>query len=238
MSRLQARNRFCQRFLVERSKWFLSPLGWRRILPQRYMTNYGVHWEQVPVPHGWSLAQGHFISEDFGIVVANDNGPPGSAVLELTKNGGSNWETVQTKFHPFAIDPVSPTSWWAIGGTDVTFTRNTAKLGSRQMLWNLDFTGDGGKSWDEFIANWHVVGGLDFVSTSEGYVWVPGILYRTVDRGRSFIRGYLPPQIGLEGISSMTFQPRRGGLVAWERGLSHIPYHRRRCSLGTESIAE
>ncbi len=188
-----------------------------------YMTTDGAHWEQVPFPHGWSLVQGHFISEEFGIVVANDNGPPGSAVLELTNDGGSNWETVQTKFHPFAIDPISPTSWWAIGGTDVTLTRNTAKLGSRQMLWNLYFTADGGKSWDEFIANWHAVGGLDFVSTSEGYVWVPGILYRTVDRGSSFIRNYLPPQIGLEGISSMTFQP---GGVGWSLGNGGYPiYH-------------
>jgi photosystem II stability/assembly factor-like uncharacterized protein len=188
-----------------------------------YITTDGAHWEQVPFPHGWSLAQGRFISEDFGIVVANDNGPPGSAVLELTKNGGSNWETVQTKFHPFAIDPITPTSWWAIGGTDVTLTRNTVKLGSRQMLWNLYFTADGGKSWDEFIANWHAVGGLDFVSTSEGYVWVPGILYRTVDRGSSFVRNYLPPQIGLEGISSMTFEP---GGVGWSLGNAGYPiYH-------------
>ncbi len=188
-----------------------------------YLTTDGKHWDQVPIPHGWSIAQGRFISADFGLVVANDNGPPGAAVLELTKNGGSNWVLVHTKFHPYAIDPVTATSWWAIGGTDVAYTSNTAKLGSRQMIWNLYFTGDGGKSWDEFIANWHAVGGLDFISASEGYVWVPGMLYQTSDRGSSFVRYMLPSQLGIEGMSSMTFQ---AGGVGWALGNAGYPiYH-------------
>ncbi|NNN18642.1 MAG: hypothetical protein HKL84_02180 [Acidimicrobiaceae bacterium] len=150
-----------------------------------YFSADGSHWRQVPVPEGWSLMQGHFISSDFGVVVANDHKVPGSAVLELTNDSGSTWEKINTKFYPYAIDPVTTTSWWALGGTEVSNTSNTAQLGAKEMLWNLYYTGDGGKSWDEFISNWHFVGGLDFVSTSEGYVWIPGKLYRTVDRGSS-----------------------------------------------------
>ncbi len=188
-----------------------------------YMTVDGKHWDEVPVPSGWSIMQGHFISTNFGIVVANDKGPPGSAVIELTKNSGSNWETVSTKFRPYAIDPVTVSSWWAIGGTDLTVTSNTAKLGSRQMTWNLYFTSDGGKSWDEFIANWHAPGGLDFLSVSEGYVWVSGSLYHTMDRGSSFTRILLPSQIAMEGISTMAFQ---SGGVGWALGNSGYPiYH-------------
>ncbi|MDA8080896.1 MAG: hypothetical protein M0Z96_04715 [Actinomycetota bacterium] len=188
-----------------------------------YFSADGAHWEQLPVPHGWSLLQGHFVSANFGLVVANDNGPPGSAVLELTSDGGSSWQKIVTKFRPFAIDPVSPTDWWALGGTDVTFTANTSKLGSKQMHWNLYYTEDGGKSWDEFIANWPVVGGLDFVSNSEGYVWIPGKLYRTVDRGSSFSVYDLPSQLGLEGMFSMAFEP---GGVGWSLGNAGYPiYH-------------
>lgn len=188
-----------------------------------YFSADGAHWEQLPVPRGWSLLQGHFISADFGLVVANDNGPPGSAVLELTSDGGSSWQRIFTKFRPFAIDPLSSTNWWALGGTDVTFTANTSKLGSKRMLWNLYYTEDGGKSWDEFIANWPAVGGLDFVSNSEGYVWTPGKLYRTVDRGSSFLAYDLPGQIGLEGMFSMAFEP---GGVGWSLGNAGYPiYH-------------
>ncbi len=188
-----------------------------------YLSTDGSHWEQVPVPRGWSLVQGHFISANFGLLVANDNGPPGSAVLEMTSDGGSSWQKISTKFRPFAIDPVSPTNWWALGGTDVTFTANTSKLGSKQMRWNLYYTGDGGKSWDEFIANWPAVGGLDFVSNSEGYVWIPGKLFRTVDRGSSFTAYDLPGQIGLEGMYSMAFE---SGGVGWSLGNAGYPiYH-------------
>lgn len=188
-----------------------------------YFSADGTHWDQVPIPSGWLLRQGHFITPNFGLVVADDNGPPGWSVIEVTSNAGSNWHTVYTKFRPFAVDPVTASSWWALGGTDVTYTSNTSKLGSKEMIWNLYYTSDGGKSWDEFIANWHAVGGLDFVSKSEGYVWVPGALYRTVDRGSSFVRYNLPSQMGLEGISSMTFQP---GGVGWSLGNTGYPiYH-------------
>ncbi len=185
-----------------------------------FISTGGSHWGQMPIPQGWSLLQGHFLTSDFGVVVANVRGTPGSAVLALTNDAGSSWQTIHTKFYPYSIDPVNATSWWALGGTAVTNAASQGKLVGKNMIWNLYYTGDGGRSWDEFIANWHDVGGLDFVSTSEGYVWTPGKLYRTVDRGSSFTSIDLPSQLGIEGIFSMSFEP---GGVGWSLGSGGYP---------------
>lgn len=187
-----------------------------------FTSRRGNSWTKISLPTGWSVVQGKFVNSEVGYVVANDNGPPGSATIDLTTNGGGSWTKVTAPFRPFSIDPVSKDDLWALGGTELSASGNPSK-GATTTYWNLYFSRDAGKSWNEFIANWKSVGSLDFLNAQEGYVSNGKYLYHTADGGLSFVRYRLPSALAGADIFSMTFGPGGSG---WAIANSNYPiYH-------------
>jgi len=187
-----------------------------------YQSSSGTKWEQIPLPKGWSLLQGKFVNASLGFVVANNNGPAGSATIDRTTDGGANWNTVSTPFRPLAVDPISESNLWALGGTRIPVSNNPAKNGY-QMEWNLYNSSNGGKSWNEFVTNWLSPGGVDFLSAQVGYVWAGNYLYHTTNGGHSFVRYTLPSTMANQGIFSMTFAAGGSG---WALASSEYPVYR------------
>lgn len=184
-----------------------------------FRSSTGATWTNVPLPKGWTLLQGRFVNSNLGYVVATNNGPPGSAVLDLTTDGGRDWTKISTPFRPFAVNPVSKDDLWALGGTEPSAS-GSRKKGTSINSWNLYFSKDAGKSWNEFIANWKSVGMLYFLNTQEGYVADGKYLFHTTDGGRSFVRYMLPlPLTGADQFS-MTFGTNGSG---WALANSSYP---------------
>lgn len=203
----------------------LDPLGTQLLAlgtSGLYQSNNGTKWKQLPLPKGWALLQGKFVDSKLGFVVANNNGPAGSATIDHTTDGGVIWNKVSTPFKPLAVDPISQSDLWALGGTKVPATSNPAK-NVYQMEWNLYKSSNGGKSWNEFVANWLSIGGIDFLSTQDGYVWAGNYLYCTANGGRSFVRYTLPSTMANQGIFSMTFTAGGNG---WALAGSEYPIYR------------
>ncbi len=194
-----------------------------------YQSTSGTKWEQIPLPKGWSLLQGKFVNSSLGFVVANNNGPAGSATIDRTTNAGNSWNIVSTPFRPLVVDPISKNDLWALGGTKVPATNNPTK-NVYQMEWNLYNSTNGGKSWNEFVTNWQSIGGIDFLSTQEGYIWAGNYLYHTTNGGDSFVRYTLPSTMENQGILSMAFT---AGGKGWALGNSQYPIYRTSNSGGT-----
>ena len=194
-----------------------------------YESDNGAKWKQIPLPKGWTLLQGKFVNSNLGFVVANNHGPAGSATIDRTTNGGANWNMVSTPFRPLAVDPISESDLWALGGTRIPVSNNPAKNGY-QMEWNLYNSSNGGKSWNEFVANWLSPGGVDFLNAQEGYVWAGNYLYHTTNGGHSFVRYTLPSTFANQGMLSMAFTAGGNG---WALGNSQYPIYRTSNSGGT-----
>ena len=187
-----------------------------------YQSTSGTSWSRIPLPKGWTLLQGRFVDSNLGYIVASNNGPAGLATIDRTTNGGTSWRTVNTPFRPLVVDPISLSNLWALGGTKVPATNNPTK-NVYQMDWNLYNSTNGGKSWNEFATNWQSIGGIDFLSTQEGYVWAGNYLYHTSNGGHSFVRYTLPSTLANQGILSMAFAPGGNG---WALGNSQYPIYR------------
>ncbi len=187
-----------------------------------YQSSSGTKWKQLPLPKGWTLLQGKFVSSNLGLVVANNNGPAGSATIDRTINGGASWNIVSTPFRPLVVDPISVSNLWALGGTKVPATNNPTK-NVYQMEWNLYNSTNGGKSWNEFVTNWQSIGGINFLSTQEGYVWAGNYLYHTTNGGHSFVRYTLPSTLTNQGMLSMAFTAGGNG---WALASSEYPIYR------------
>ncbi|TAN27604.1 MAG: hypothetical protein EPN30_03665 [Actinomycetota bacterium] len=203
----------------------IDPLG-NRILAfgtkGLYQSSDGSNWKQIPLPKGWTLIQGRFVDSKLGFVVANDNGPAGSATIERTTDGGASWNRVTTPFRPLVVDPISANDLRALGGARLPATSNPAK-NIYQMEWNLYSSSNGGKSWSELVANWRSIGGIDFLSAQEGYAWADNYLYHTTDAGHSFVRYTLPSTMTNQGLFSMAFAQKGSG---WALAGTEYPiYH-------------
>lgn len=188
-----------------------------------YKSFSGAFWQKVPLPSGWSQIQGSFVSSTSGVIVANPNSAPGSAALEVTVDAGRSWKRIVTGFRPLEVDPISNRSWWVIGGTPTSAGTNRLKPGFSVMAWNLYYTSDGGRNWNEFVANWSSPGGLDFLNSSEGYLWAGNYLYHTTDGGASFTRYLLPSLLRSQGLFTMTFASNGVGWAV--PGTSYPIYH-------------
>ena len=203
----------------------LDPLGSRLLAlgtSGLYQSNSVTKWKQIPLPKGCTLLQGKFVDSNLGFVVVNNNAPAGSATIDRTTNGGASWNKVSTPFRPLAVNPISESDLWALGGTRISVTNNPAKNVYR-IDWNLYDSTNGGKSWNEFIANWLSPGGVDFLSTQEGYVWAGNDLYHTTNGGYSFVRYTLPSTMANQGIFSMAFSAGGNG---WALASSEYPIYR------------
>ena len=198
-----------------------------------YQSTSGTSWSRIPLPKGWTLLQGRFVDSNLGYIVASNNGPAGLATIDRTTNGGTSWRTVNTPFRPLVVDPISVSNLWALGGTKVPATNNPTK-NVYQMEWNLYNSTNGGKSWNEFATNWQSIGGIDFLSTQEGYLWAGNYLYHTSNGGHSFVRYTLPSTLANQGILSMAFAPGGNG---WALGNSQYPIYRTANSGGTWELA-
>ena len=162
----------------------------------------GKGWTKIPVPVGWQINDGHFLSGSVGLIVPG----PLTAALEATLNGGQSWTKIPLPFLPLSIDPLSATNWWAVGDVLGPLVPNPYKKNIHMRTYALYHTTNAGRSWAEYKTNWGSVTGLigvNFYSSSVGYAWTQNTLFATTDGGRTFVSHQLPDNQAIPNPTSL-----------------------------------
>jgi photosystem II stability/assembly factor-like uncharacterized protein len=162
----------------------------------------GKGWAKIPVPVGWQINDGRFLSGSVGLIVPG----PLSAALEATLNGGQSWTKIPLPFLPFSIDPISATNWWVVGEVLGPLVPNPYKKNIHIRTYALYHTTNAGRSWTEYKTNWGSVTGLigvNFYSSSVGYAWTQNTLFATTDGGKTFVSRQLPDNQAIPNPTSL-----------------------------------
>ena len=173
----------------------------------------GKGWKKRSLPPHWQVLDGHFASASVGLVVLG----PRTQFIEATLDGGKSWTRIPTPFLPFALDPLSSTNWWVIGGVLGPSKPDSYNKKIFETSFNLYHTDNAGWSWNELKTTWGGTGGLSgvcFASDSIGYVWNQNTLFATTDGGVKFVGHQLPANQYLPGSSSLAVGSDGGAWLA------------------------
>ncbi len=162
----------------------------------------GKAWTKIPIPTGWQLNGGLFLSKSVGLVAQRLL----NSALEATINGGHSWTLVPLPFVPFSLDPLSATDWWVIGEVSGPLEPNPYKKNVRVSTYSLYHTANAGRSWSEYETNWGSGTGLfgvKFYSSAVGYVWTQNAIFVTTNGGITFVSHQLPENQVIPNPSSL-----------------------------------
>jgi len=153
----------------------------------------GRDWEVQLDPHQ-TLLGSDFLDAQHGWVV-------GISTLFRTDNGGASWQALGEPSLPlWSVHFVSPLiGWGVIGDNDVIWSPEENGFDAPPADGQLVMTTDGGETWHELNGPSNVES-VCFANASQGWLGVPGAVYRSTDGGASWTQAFAEPEV--DGVPS------------------------------------
>jgi hypothetical protein len=151
-------------------------------------TTGGRQWEEQYAPHQMLLGS-DFLDAEHGWVV-------GTSTLFRTDDGGASWQSLGEPSLPlWSVHFVSPLhGWGVIGDNDVAWNPEEDGIAAPPAGGRLVATTDGGQTWRQLDGPPNVES-VCFSDAGDGWLGVPGAVYRSLDGGGTWKLAFSEPEV-------------------------------------------